>query len=197
MLRIEQTYLIDAPPEEVWAALTDPEMIVAWSGQPAEFDATVGSPYKMWGEYVTGEIVEADAPNRLAQTWKPNDWTVEDSVVSFTLTPIDGGTRVDLVHENVQPEDFDGTNKGWDEFYVGALKKMLEADDEMAEPAPAPVAKPARAKKAPAKKKLIAKKSAAKKPVAKKTAAKKPLAKKTVAKKKSAAKKKTTTRARR
>jgi uncharacterized protein YndB with AHSA1/START domain len=190
MLRIEQTYLIDASPEEVWEALTNPELMAQWSGQRAEYAANVGSPYKLFDDYVVGEIVEADAPSRLTQTWKPNDWTVEDSIVSFTLTPVEGGTRVDLVHENVDPGDYEGTNKGWDEFYVGALKKMLEADDEMAEPAPKP-AKKAAPKKAPAKKKIVAKKSAAKKPVAKKAAAKK-----TVTKKKPAAKKKATTRSR-
>ena len=200
MLRIEQTYLIDASPEEVWEALTDPALMAQWSGQSAAFDPNVGSPYQLFDNYVTGEIVVADAPSRLAQTWKPNDWTIEDSLVTFVLTPVEGGTQVDLVHENVQPEDYEGTNKGWDEFYVGALKKMLEADDEMedaaAAPKPASAKKPA-AKKAPPKKKVAVKNTAAKKSAAKKPVAKKVAAKKTVAKKKPAAKKKATTQARR
>lgn len=126
MLRIEQSYLIKATAEQVWRALTVPELMSQWSGQPAEYDARVGGSYRLWTDYVTGEIVACEPSARLAQTWKPNNWTITDSVVTFTLTPVRGGTRVDLVHENVQPEDFEGTQNGWKEVYVGAIKKMLE-----------------------------------------------------------------------
>lgn len=161
MLRIEQTYLINAAPEEVWAALTDPTLQAQWSGQRAQFDARVGGTYQLFDDYVTGEIVEADAPNKLAQTWQPDDWTITDSVVSFVLTPVEGGTQVVLVHENVQPEDFEGTSQGWDDFYVGAIKKMLEAPKPTAKPKAKPKAKPNAkvAKKAkPAKKAAVKKK---------------------------------------
>lgn len=126
MLRIEQSYTIQATPDDVWQALTDPAVMSQWSGEPAQYDARVGGSYRLWTDYVTGEIVECEPNARLAQTWHPNDWTITDSVVTFTLTPVRGGTRVDLVHENVQPEDFEGTRNGWKEVYVGAIKKMLE-----------------------------------------------------------------------
>src|SRR5260221_5589477 len=104
MLTIEQTYLIFATPEQVWAALTDPELKVQWTGQPAEYDARMGGAFKLWDDYVSGEVVEFDPPKKLAQTWKPGDWTIDNSVVSFTLTPTDEGTQLDLLHINVQPE---------------------------------------------------------------------------------------------
>ena len=37
MKPIQQTYLIDATPAQVWRALTDPEIIAEWSGADAEF----------------------------------------------------------------------------------------------------------------------------------------------------------------
>jgi Activator of Hsp90 ATPase homolog 1-like protein len=108
----------------------------------------VGGAFQLFDDYVIGEIVECDAPHKLAQTWKPNDWTIEDSVVSFTLTKTRGGTRVDVVHENVQPEDYEGTSNGWNEFYVGAIKAMLES--ETPKPKPKQVRRAARQKKAAA-----------------------------------------------
>jgi uncharacterized protein YndB with AHSA1/START domain len=132
MLRIEQTYNIKATPERVWAALTDPKLQAKWSGDSAEYDARVGGTYILFGDYVTGEIIEYDPPNKLAQTWKPSDWTIDDSVVTFTLTKSRGGTQLDLVHENVQPEDYDGTAQGWDEYYIGAIQKMLESEKRKA-----------------------------------------------------------------
>lgn len=171
MNRIEQSYIISAPLERVWQALTDPVLISQWSQAPATYNAEAGAPYSLWGGDIAGTIVEVVPGERLVQTWKPGNWTVEDSVVTFLLTPADGGTRVDLVHENVQDWDYDATNEGWDVYYLGVIKKMLEAG------APEP--------RAPAKKKAPAKKRAAvkKRPAAKKKPAR---ATKKAAKKRSA-----------
>jgi hypothetical protein len=90
--------------------------------------------------------------------------------VTFILTPVAGGTRLDLLHENVQPEDYEGTSQGWNDSYVGAIKKMLEVS--------------APKKRAPAHKTAAVKKTTA----PKKTAARK----KTTAPKKTTARKATT-----
>ncbi len=174
MSLIKQTYMIAAPPEEVWRALTDPRVIQEWSRASAEFPLEVGGAYSLWEGSIIGEIVEIVPGERLVQTWKPADWTRQDSFVRFTLVPEDGTTRVDLVHENVEEGDYEGTDQGWDLYYLGAIKRMLEA--------PAPKKRAAPKNKIPAKRKAAAKKRApAKKAVAKKTSSKKPKAKKTPA----------------
>lgn len=148
-MQIEQIYQIKASPERVWAALTDPTLQMKWTGAHAEYDARVGGTYTLWDDYVTGEIVECVPPKKLAQTWQPNDWTIENSVVSFTLKKTRGGTQLELVHENVQPEDYVGTREGWNQFYIGAIKSMLEAEN--LKPKPKQIKRAARAKKAAAK----------------------------------------------
>ena len=149
MLRIQQTFSIKASPERVWAALTDAALMTKWTGTRAEYDARVGGAYALWDDYVRGEILVCEPPKKLSQTWQPNNWAIQDSVVTFTLTKTRGGTRLDLGHENVQPEDYDGTANGWDEFYIGALKAMLEAENP--KPKPKQIQRAARAKKAAAK----------------------------------------------
>ncbi len=126
MNTIKQTYVIAATPEDVWRALTDPELIQEWSGEPAEFSPEVGAPYSLWSGSIVGEILELAPGERLVKTWRPTDWTRQDSVVRLTLMPEEGTTLVDLVHENVEESDFDGTNEGWDIYYLGAIKRMLE-----------------------------------------------------------------------
>jgi uncharacterized protein YndB with AHSA1/START domain len=165
---IKQTYMIAAPPEDVWRALTDPRIIQEWSGAAAEFPLQVGAAYSLWDGSIGGEILEVVPGERLVQTWKPVDWTRQDSFVRFILVPEEGTTRVDLVHENVEEADYEGTDEGWDIYYLGAIKRLLEA--------PAPKKRAAPKKKTAPKKKAAAKKARS--------------AKKTVARKKSVAPKK-------
>ena len=162
---IKQSYEIPASPADVWRALTDPAVIREWSGANAYLVLQPGARYTLWDGDIGGEIVDVVPLQKLVQTWKPHDWTRMDSVVTFLLTPQGKGTRVDLLHVNVEESDYDGTTEGWDTYYLGAIKRMFEAR------APKP-------KRAAAKKKPIAKKA--------KAAKKKTTKKKTVAKKKNA-----------
>ncbi len=165
---IRQVYIIRASPEEVWRALTDPREIKEWSGANAYFIPQPGALYTLWDGNIGGKIVEAVPQRKLVQTWKPQDWTRTDSVVTFTLAPTKEGTRVDLLHVNVEESDYDGTTEGWDIYYLGVIKKMLESRN--AKPVKgARSAKPAKTKSAKAAKgKKTAKKTAVKKSKAKK-----------------------------
>ncbi len=124
---IRQVYIIRASPEDVWRALTDPKEIKEWSGANAYFIPQPGALYTLWDGNISGKIVEAVPQRKLVQTWKPQEWTRTDSVVTFTLTPGKDETRVDLLHVNVEESDYDGTSEGWDIYYLGVIKKMLDS----------------------------------------------------------------------
>ena len=151
MKPIQQTYLIDATPAQVWRALTDPEIIAEWSGADAEFEPTVGAEYALWDGGIVGQIVEVVPNKKLVQTWMPDSWMREDSVVTFTLTPVGKQTQVDLLHENVEGFDYAGTVEGWDAYYLGVIKRMFETKAKKAVRV-----KAAKAKKVTAKKKPVA-----------------------------------------
>ena len=122
---IKQTYMINAAPAEVWRALTDPEVIELWSDADAEFEPVVGAEYALWDGSICGEIVEVVPRQKLVQTWQPDNWERDDSIVTFTLTPVGKKTRVDLLHENVEDSDYEGTSEGWDVYYLGAIKRLF------------------------------------------------------------------------
>ena len=44
---IRKTYVIGAPVDDVWAALTDPEVIVRWGGGPVVMSAEPGFAFSM------------------------------------------------------------------------------------------------------------------------------------------------------
>ena len=99
---------LDAPPERVWWALTDPAALTAWFWPPrleptAEVDLAVGGSYRIDGPgagiAVSGRYLELDPPHRLACTWS---WDGEDAetLVTVELVPSgEGGTALALRHE--------------------------------------------------------------------------------------------------
>lgn len=106
--RLERDY--DAEPEEVWAVLTEPELVAAWTitgqgARPVGFRAEpgqrfqfVGRPTPGWDGVVECEVLEARAPQALRFTWKggPDD---DVTTVTCSLTRTPSGTRLCWEHE--------------------------------------------------------------------------------------------------
>jgi uncharacterized protein YndB with AHSA1/START domain len=164
MNTIKQTYLIDASPAEVWRALTEPEIIELWSDADAEFEPRQGAEYALWDGSIVGEVVAVVPRKKLAMTWQPDHWIVQDSLVTFTLTPVGKQTRIDLLHEHVEAFDYEGTREGWDAYYLGAIKRMFEKKiAKSRNTKPAKKAKAAKGKDAARKKSAKTKKATRKK----------------------------------
>ena len=87
-LRMTMTRVLDAPPPEVWRALTDPDELGRWWG-PAGFtapriwlDLRVGGRYRIEMQppgarafFLEGEFREVVPPSRLAYTFRWEDLT--------------------------------------------------------------------------------------------------------------------------
>jgi uncharacterized protein YndB with AHSA1/START domain len=81
------------PPERVWRALTDPEEL-AELGHKFQFRT---KPRGTWRGIVDCEVLELDPPRRISYSWL-GDPKARATTVTWTLTPIDGGTRLVLEH---------------------------------------------------------------------------------------------------
>ena len=101
---IEITQRIEAPPEIVFAYLTDSRRFVQWMGVGAELDPRPGGRYRIDVDGVhiaLGQYQEVDPPRRLVMSWgweghptvPPGSTTVE-----ITLTPERGATVLRLRH---------------------------------------------------------------------------------------------------
>ena len=91
------------PPERVWRALTDPNALARWL-LPSSFSPQVGRRFAFIDKSNTGrrrkvqcQVVELDAPHRLAYTWQAEDENLP-TLVAWTLEPTEAGTRVTLEH---------------------------------------------------------------------------------------------------
>ncbi len=122
---IKKIYKISAPIEQVWGALVDPEIIDKWGGGPAEMDGKIGTEFRLWGGDIHGKNIEVVKERKLVQEWFGGDWP-EPSTVIFTLKSEDNKTILALEHTNVPDEEVDDIDQGWDDYYLGPLKEMLD-----------------------------------------------------------------------
>jgi uncharacterized protein YndB with AHSA1/START domain len=94
------------PPEKVWQALTDCRVLNAWM-MPNNFKPRLGHKFKFESNSLPGiktiihcEIVELEQPKRLAYTWQ-DEITKEPSLVIWQLNQVEGGTQVQLSHQQI------------------------------------------------------------------------------------------------
>jgi uncharacterized protein YndB with AHSA1/START domain len=101
---VELQVRLDAPPEEVFRFLTEPDRYVMWQGVKAELDPRPGGVYRVWMDAKTvasGEFVEVEPTHRVVFTW---GWEGNESVppgsttVELTLEADGDGTALSLRH---------------------------------------------------------------------------------------------------
>lgn len=126
MKTIRQSYGIKAPVEEVWKALVNLKYIEGWGGGPAKISDKVGTSFKLWGGDIYGKNIEVIPGKKLVQEWREGDWA-KPSKVTFTLKEKDRGTQINLLHEDVPNEEAKDIARGWNEYYLGAIKDYFES----------------------------------------------------------------------
>ncbi|GAB4333057.1 MAG: hypothetical protein Kow00127_24650 [Bacteroidales bacterium] len=113
-------YLVPAPPEEVYQALTNPLALELWTGSPAQFEAVPGTEFSLWDGDIVGKNLEFIPDTLIRQQWYFGD-KEPPSVVTFQLHPHKKGTSVELSHTNIPEDDFDLITEGWTETWFDSL----------------------------------------------------------------------------
>ena len=180
--------VIPATPADIYMAWLDSVAHAAMTGGgKAEASPEVGGEHSAWDGYISGMNLALYPGQRIEQSWRSTDFKPEDadSTLTVVLDPVDGGTKVTLVHANL-PDHQTGYEQGWRDWYLDPMKAYFAAlGIPMAEPEPAAM-EPERQKR---ERKTAARKAAAPKVTARKTAAKPPAATRRTAAKKPAARK--------
>lgn len=125
MPTIEQTYEMNATPEQVFDALVNPNIIQNWSEDEVKMSAEVGAAFSLWGGQMFGTNLEVVKNKKLVQEWCYDQWE-KPSKVTFTIKVKDKKTIVDLLHEDVPEKSVNSIADGWDAYYLGAIKRMFE-----------------------------------------------------------------------
>jgi len=123
MKDFKKYYKLSAPPEEVYAALTNPATIQLWTGEPAEMSTQPGEEFSLWGGSISGKNLEFIPGKKIVQEWYFGDQP-EESIVTIILHPDKQGTSVELRHTNIPESDYDDMVAGWNEVYFGSLMEF-------------------------------------------------------------------------
>ncbi len=91
------------PPEKVWRALTERELLQAWM-MANDFEPRVGHRFRLtaapqppWDGTLEGEVLRVRPPWQLAYTCNtvgPDEGARLRTIVTWTLTPHEGGTTL-------------------------------------------------------------------------------------------------------
>lgn len=125
---IRLSRVIHADRQAVWDAWTRPDQMKRWACPAPDGVERVESDFNVGGTYTLvmsvegnrytafGTYREIDAPRRVVYTW---DWreaehATGETVVTVEFSEVEGGTRVDLVHEGFPAaEAAQGHEEGW------------------------------------------------------------------------------------
>ena len=106
-------------PEKVWRALTQPDLLSEWllptigsAIEPGAEFSFKAPPKPGWDGTVNCRFLEIEKHRKLSYSWVVGDFL--DTVVTFTLTPTDAGTRLLLVQSGfTQKQNAGGARYGW------------------------------------------------------------------------------------
>jgi uncharacterized protein YndB with AHSA1/START domain len=129
-------------PRTIWKTLTSGELIGRWLGMvPTGFEPVKGARFTfqttaagIWDGVIHCEVLEVMRDQRLSFSWKGGDESNTqqygsrlDTIVTLSLTKVDGGTKLRLVHSGfVTPKNdtaFRNMSDGWKKV-VGRIGAM-------------------------------------------------------------------------
>lgn len=125
---------IKASPSKVWAAITQPEQMIQWWGPDAGPTLDVVADVRPGGRFSvvfrllsgeehnpTGIYREVIPEQKLTFTWDLPGAEEPESLVTFLLKPVDGGTELTLRHEHLPDE---AARESHEQGWSGLLDKL-------------------------------------------------------------------------
>jgi uncharacterized protein YndB with AHSA1/START domain len=120
---------IPHPPEKIWRALTQPQLIEEWL-MKNDFEPLVDHRFNFradWG-VVDCQVLAVEPNKTLSYTWAAFGL---ESVVTWTLTPTSSGTNVRMEQSGFradQQQAYHGAQAGWRKFFA-ALEQVVARID--------------------------------------------------------------------
>lgn len=124
MKTLIKRYIINAPLDLIYEALTQQDHIENWSEDIAVVNPVEGGKFSLWDGSIIGKNIEL-TKHKIVQDWKEETWDAYTRV-TIKMTEQDDSTHIELMHKDIPTEAFSNVSDGWDKFYFGPLKEYVE-----------------------------------------------------------------------
>jgi len=127
---IHQEVVYAAPPQAIYAALTDREQFAHLTGRAvAELSREPGGSFSLFDGIIVGRQIELVPDRRIVEAWRERTWPEGVySLVKFELVPEGTGTRIVFDHTGYPDGAGEHLAIGWGENYWEPLRKFLGED---------------------------------------------------------------------
>jgi len=117
---------LKARKEEVFRALTQPELVSAFTRGPASVDPVINGKFALFDGNVSGYFTLLKADEEIQQKWRFKSWPPEHySDVTLTISEKEDHTVVSLKQTGIPSSDFERTERGWRQMYFHAMKQTF------------------------------------------------------------------------
>jgi activator of HSP90 ATPase len=82
-----------------------------------------GEEFNMWDGDICGKIIDLVPDRKVVQEWYFGDREVQ-SVVTISIAGSGENSTVNVEHTNIPFEDYENIVEGWNEYYMGAIKRF-------------------------------------------------------------------------
>lgn len=118
-------YIIPAPPEEVYMALTYAPSLSLWAGENIQMEEKPGTAFSIFDGGITGTNIAFETNQKIVQFWDFGD-TETPSEVTLKLHPHKKGCSVEVRHTNIPEEAWEDISTGWDDTYMASLLDFFD-----------------------------------------------------------------------
>ncbi len=122
----KKQFIIKAQPQDVYAALTNPEIIAIWTGEEVVMNTAPDTEFSWWDGDICGKNLEFETDKKIVQQWYFGEDEEPTSIVTLKMHPDKQGTSLEINHTNIPDEAYDNIIEGWKEAIVTPLRDLLE-----------------------------------------------------------------------
>ena len=124
-------------PQKVWRALTEPALLKDWLLPVTGLKLELGAAFTFqtqafhdWDGTVRCRMLEIEPQQKLRYAWAVGEMEL-DTVLTFTLSPIEAGTRLSIVQSGFKPHQkqaFGGARYGWNMMGEKLIDLLAKGD---------------------------------------------------------------------
>ncbi|EDW80345.1 uncharacterized protein Dwil_GK18713 [Drosophila willistoni] len=111
---------------DLYNALTKPEMVTAFTRAPAKVDAVRGGEFVLYGGNVLGKFEELVPEKKIQQSWRLKNWSsghYSNVVIEFEETS--SSTMMTLKQTGIPASEYDAMRTNWHRYYWHSIRQTF------------------------------------------------------------------------